>query len=299
MPCYHPREAWYSAERNANGKRPLVFDATKGLSTHPVTLPCGGCLGCRLDKSREWSIRLLHERASHDLASFVTLTYSDQNLPHNGSLDLRHATLFLKRLRKLHAKHNDNKIRFYMCGEYGDLTHRPHYHAILFGVDFADKKKHSNNHQGDTIYRSDTLNNVWGLGHCTTGNVTKASCEYVARYTMKKINGKMAEEHYQGRKPEFATMSLKPGIGHDFYHKYKTNLLTRDFVTTKGKQAPVPKYYDRLTEKENPEKLRELKIKRIQRALRPENKAENTDERLAVRKIVKQAKINLHKRTFI
>lgn len=291
MPCYHPRDAWRSATRNPNGKRPLVFDATKGLSTHPVTLPCGGCIGCRLDKARDWANRIMHEKQFHQLSTFVTLTYEDAQLPKNGSLDLRHTQLFLKRLRKFHSQNNQNPIRFFLCGEYGETTFRPHYHAILFGVDFSDKRKHSENGQGHILYRSNKLNELWGHGHCLTGQVTNQSAEYVARYCMKKVNGKMAEEHYQGRKPEFITMSRRPGLGANFYEKYKDNLLARDFVTSKGKQAPVPKYYDRLLSKTDEETLAKIKTKRIQRASLPLVKYENTDERLKVRKECREAKL--------
>ncbi|AXH76656.1 MAG: replication initiator protein [Microviridae sp.] len=289
MPCYHPREAWRSSETNASGKRPLVFDHTKGLSTHPVIIPCGGCIGCRLERARAWSLRLLHEKQDHELSIFVTLTYSDQYLPINRGLNPLHTQRFLKRLRKKHDAGVGNKLRFFLCGEYGEQTLRPHYHAILFGIDFPDKRKHSTNEQGDTLWTSETLEKTWGMGHCLTGNVTKQSCEYVARYILKKVNGELAEQHYQGREPEFIRMSRRPGIGKNYYDQYQKSLYTRDFVTSNGKQAPVPKYYDRLLEKDNPQLLEQKKIQRTKSALL--RKADNTPERLTVRKEVRQARI--------
>lgn len=229
----------------------------------------------------------------------MTLTYEDHQLPENHSLNLRDTQLFLKRLREQHSRTNKNPVRFFLCGEYGDTTFRPHYHAILFGIDFADKRKHTTTEQGHILYKSDKLDNIWGKGHCLTGAVTQQSAEYVARYCIKKVNGEKAEEHYQGRKPEFITMSRRPGIGHDFYEKFKTNIHTRDFVNYRGKQAPIPKYYDRLRQKTDEEGLRETKVKRIQRASLPMVKQETTPERLAVRKQVRQAKIILNTRTKI
>ena len=139
------------------------------------------------------------------------------------------------------------------------------------------------------MYISDLLEKTWGMGQCLIGNVTAQSCAYVARYIMKKINGKKAEEHYQGRNPEFLRMSLKPGIGKLHYEKYAKSLYARDFVTQNGKQAPVPAYYDRLLEKDNPSLLEQKKRQRAKQALL--RKEENTDERLRVRKEVKQAQI--------
>lgn len=127
------------------------------------------------------------------------------------------------------------------------------------------------------------------MGHCLTGNVTKQSCEYVARYILKKVNGELAEQHYQGREPEFIRMSRRPGIGKNYYDQYQKSLYTRDFVTSNGKQAPVPKYYDRLLEKDNPQLLEQKKIQRTKSALL--RKADNTPERLTVRKEVRQARI--------
>lgn len=299
MPCYHPREAWLSATTNPSGKRSLVFDRLKGLSTHPVTVPCGGCIGCRLDRAHEWSMRIMHEKTFHELSSFVTLTYDDQHLPANGSINIRDTQRFLKKLRSYHAFHNnDAKIRFFLCGEYGEQFSRPHYHAILFGIDFSDKKQITTNKQQQPLYRSPILEKLWENGHTYTGAVTKQSAEYVARYIVKKVTGDKAEQHYQGKTPEFITMSRRPGIGKLHYEKYKTDIYSRDFCTTKGKKTRVPRYYDRLLDKEDPSRLQTLKKKRIQRAIEPQNKYENSPERLAIREEVRLARITNLKRDF-
>lgn len=302
MPCYHPTNAWRSKEVNPSGKRGLVFQRERGIEAAPITIPCGGCLGCRLDRARQWTLRLTHESKFHEQKAFLTLTYSDENLPPGATLVKKHHQDFLKRLRKKHG----GKLRYFLCGEYGERTNRPHYHAIIFGTDFADRVPHSTGSQGDPIYKSKILDEVWGLGHCYIGNVTPESCGYVARYIMKKVTGEQAEEHYQyvdvktgeifHRQPEYINMSTRPGIGLDYYEKFKTDVFPSDYSILKGKKMPVPKYYDRKLEQENPQLIEKIKRKRIARAKR--NKADNTPDRLAAKKAVKQAQFTKLKRDF-
>lgn len=242
----------------------------------------------------------MHEAKDHELKSFITLTYDDLHLPEDFSLDKTHFQLFMKRFRKKHG----GKIRYFMCGEYGDQTERPHYHAIIYGCDFPDKTKHSKGTQGHQLYKSKTLDELWGLGLTWIGDVTHESCGYVARYCMKKVTGEMAQDHYARinpktgewylLQPEYINMSLKPGIGAGFYEKFKTDLYPSDYAVVKGKKLPVPKYYDRQLEKSDPELLEKLKARRKARALK--DKANNTRERLAVRKEVAEAKTSTLKR---
>jgi len=153
MPCYHP----ISLTRK-NAKRGFM------------TVPCGRCIGCRLERSRQWALRCMHELEFHKCNSFVTLTYRDNDLP-MGNMEATlvpdDLMLFWKRLRKEYG----NGIRYFACGEYGERTRRPHYHACIFGVDFKDRKVFST--KGDfTLYTSDTLDSIWGYGHCIIGDVS-------------------------------------------------------------------------------------------------------------------------------
>jgi hypothetical protein len=297
MPCYHPVTAWRAKHPNASGKRGLVFSQEHAAPCSQLQIPCGGCIGCKMDKSRQWMLRLMHEAKFHEQKAFLTLTYDDLNLPENGSLNKRHFTLFMKRLRKQHG----GKLRYFMCGEYGDQTQRPHYHAILYGCDFSDRKPHSKGTKGDQIYISESLDDLWSLGNCYIGAVTAESCGYVSRYIMKKVTGDMAAEHY-GRvdpatgewfllQPEYVCMSRRPGIGSQYYDDFKTDLYPSDTAISKGKQMSVPKYYDRQLEKEDPDLLVKLKEKRQRRALK--NQADNTPERLAVRKLILLSKTKM------
>lgn len=298
--------AWRSKDVNPSGKRSLVFIESKGLDNSQIEVPCGGCVGCRIDRSRQWTIRLLHESKLHEMKCFLTLTYDDSHLPVDGSLNKKHVQDFLKRLRRRHARSNpDAKLRYFMCGEYGDVSSRPHYHMILFGCDFSDKRLIGENHRGDKRYRSALLDSIWSHGLCEIGSVTEQSCGYVSRYIMKKINGDLAEDHYRRINPltgeyvdllpEYNAMSLKPGIGLDFYTKYKTDFYPRDSSCMAGKLFPVPKYYDRQLEKTNPSLLADLKDSRAERALK--RQTENTPSRLRVREEVLKAKLDKLKRS--
>lgn len=228
----------------------------------------------------------------HELNVFITLTYSDEFLPPDGSLVKRHFQTFMKRLRKLHGH---RKVRYFHCGEYGDQTNRPHYHAILFGIDFADKRLHSKNAQGNPLYVSDTLDKLWGLGNCWLGAVTFESAAYVARYCLKKVNGDLAESHYEGREPEYATMSRRPGIGAGWYEAFKDDVYPSDFVVLRGHKVSPPKYYDKLRNRELLTDMETVKLARIGKAKK--HKADQTPERLEVRRIVQESKMKLLKRS--
>lgn len=267
MACFHPLTAYYGPVNDKTGKRAIVFDKQRAFSGNPIKLPCGQCVGCRLEKSRQWAMRLMHELRFHKTAEFVTLTYNKENLPENMSLVKTDLQLFNKRVRK-----NFGPMRFYACGEYGSLNKRPHYHSIIFGLRLTDKKLFKRTKAGD-LYESAKLRDVWGLGHVLTGDVTFDSCAYVARYICDKITGDMADSHYSyvdgdgvchDRTPEFALMSRRPGIGSSYYARYKDEVYTHDNVIIKGKEVRPPRFYDTKFSAENPERFEALKKKRLQ-----------------------------------
>lgn len=239
MACYHPIIMYRSrAGRNPKtGKWPLVSNSSQGYSDLQVVVPCGKCIGCRLDKSREWSIRCVNEASQHDKNCFITLTYDDDHLPGDHSLHVEHFQKFMKRLRW----HSDVPIRFLHCGEYGAKNGRPHYHAILFGYDFDDKYFFFRR-RGHNVFRSPTLEKLWPFGICSVGEVTYDSCAYVARYTLKKIKD-TKEYESEGLKPPYITMSRRPGIASDWLDKYGSEVKANNFVFFKGFKNKVPRYY--------------------------------------------------------
>lgn len=301
VPCYKPLTAWYSKGFNPSGKRGITFNPREALEPDcPLDLPCGQCVGCRLERSRQWAVRCVHEAQLHEDNCFITLTFSPECLEAREnpySLDVADFQKFMKRLRK---HFNGKRVRYFHCGEYGEKYGRPHYHAILFGLDFEDKEllRVVNGHR---LYRSPTLEALWPFGYSSIGSVTFESAAYVARYIMKKVTGDESELHYTvvdpetgevvGHKaPEYTTMSRRPGIASGWFGKFKDDVYPKDFVTVRGKKMRPPRFYDRLLESESPYELEDIKNARIQKAI-PYNE-NNSPERLRVREKVVQKRLD-------
>lgn len=275
MPCYYPLKLY----RKVNGRQSNDFIQT---------VPCGQCIGCRLERSRQWAMRCVHESQMHKDNCFLTLTYNDDNLPASGTLVKSHMTLFIKRLR---FAIEPIKIRYFQCGEYGKQTQRPHYHMILFGYDFPDKKLHSKT-DCNYLYTSETLEKLWGMGHCLIGSVTFDSAAYVARYCVDKLTGQRGVEEYDdtGRIPPFVTMSRRPGIGKNWYERYKTDVFPSDeVVVSGGKTCKPPKYYDRLLEENDKDSFTRIKMRREKAA--KNNPDRDDHKRLAVKETIVLQKI--------
>ena len=261
-----------------------------------LELACGRCIGCRLERSRQWAVRCIHEAQLHEENCFITLTYKD--MPEGSSLDYRDFQLFMKRLRK-HAK---RRVRFFMCGEYGDRLGRPHFHACLFGFDFADKLPWSTTGSGGKLFRSKALDKLWPFGFSTIGPVTFETAAYVARYVTKKVTGDAADEHYKHidedgvvtqRQPEFAHMSLKPGIGSDWLRLFHRDVFPRGYVVLpNGKQGSLPRYYKKYFSKMLDYDQYEYSSHLHAQA----TASDRTPERLAVRELVANSRNSISKR---
>lgn len=239
----------------------------------------------------------MHEADLYENNQFITLTYNNENLPDDLSVSLDEWQRFMKRFRK---EYSESKIRFFGCGEYGDKNFRPHYHAIIFNMDFEDKELIKLSKLGHKYYRSERLAKVWPKGYNVIGDVTFESAAYVARYVMKKRLGKQNEiKDYYTRvddqtgqilevDPEFVTMSRRPGIGRDWYELYGKNAHEKDFITMNGIQMKPPKYYDGLLEKIDESKLADIKAERVEYAKKFEEN--NGLERLKVREQIQKRK---------
>lgn len=251
----------------------------------------------------------------HSQSCFITLTYNDEHLPENYSINKRDPQLFVKRLRSYLSP---KKVRFFNVGEYGDLELRPHYHLLIFGHDWPDKVVHSVcEHTGEPLYSSEELSSLWTKGYALSGSVTYKSAAYCGRYSLKKQNGDRAPDHYTRIhplnktinlvEPEFTTMSTVPGLGETWFHKYKSDVFPSDFLVVDGRQTRVPRFYDKLLQKEellsHPDqqshRLFDTPHKRI-KAGRVSNaatrKEDNTPARLRVREFVKTETLKQLKR---
>lgn len=290
MPCYAPLSAYYAREVGRSGKRGITFDRNSAYSGVRLSLPCGQCVGCRLERSRQWAIRCMHERALYDRNVFLTLTYDDDNLPAGGTLVKRDLQLFMKRLRKAYGK----GVRFYACGEYGERTLRPHYHLLLFNCDFEDKVFYKRAKRGERLYTSEIVRRLWPKGFNVLGDVSFDSAAYVARYILLKRTGDRSAEHYAGRLPEFTLMSRRPGIGARWFEKFHVEAYAWDSVVMNGRKIRPPRFYDTRFEVVDSARLAELKVKRRRKAL--VHRSDNTPRRRRVRELVQLKRLALANR---
>lgn len=294
MSCYHPLKAY--ARMREDGKRDIVFVDNNDLPSYSrdghlfyekLLVPCGQCIGCRLEYSRQWAIRCVLEAKQWKNNYFLTLTYDDEHLPitntavcdlngefvgefENFSLFPDHLTKFMKDLRRqLEYHYNWQGVRFYACGEYGSKTQRPHYHLILFNMpDLKDLTLYKTNFQGDHLYNSDFIDKIWNKGYSVLANVSFDTCAYVARYMLKKHKGKDSDFYDRnGILPEFSRCSRRPGIAFSYFDREKSRIYSLDeIIITDGKgqakRVRPPQYYDRLYDICDPDDLKAVKLKR-------------------------------------
>lgn len=223
MTCYYPIDCFQPVTANAKGTRPVVFRRPTDFAYTSLQVPCGKCTGCYSDRSLMWALRIHHEASFHERNCFVTLTYKD---PPPEKIEKKHLQDFFKRARHKYS------FRYFACGEYGERTRRPHYHAIFFGEDFRDESFDIN----EKLYSNPTLERCWSHGMVSIGSLTMASTCYVAGYVNKKI----ADED------TFNLMSRggkSRGIGHDWIDAHWDDLVRTEKVVIEGREYPVPLRY--------------------------------------------------------
>lgn len=292
MPCYHPLIAWENSNiKTKNGKSKIFFKPPKPedlKNWKQILLPCGQCIGCRLDYSKEWAIRCVLEKKEYEHNYFLTLTYSPEHTQHlykihinkstgeveNEYLDLNpeDLTKFMKDIRRYYEYHFKwTNIRFFACGEYGDEKQRPHFHIIMFNFPVPDLKPWFINKEHMQVYTSEIISKVWGKGLVAIGEVTYQSAAYVARYITKKQKGKDAENFY--KTPQFVRMSRMPGIASAYYERNKEEIYKNDEIIIGTKIDKVvsvkpPGYFDKLYDEIEPDKLSDIKETRRKSAQR-------------------------------
>lgn len=283
MSCYHPLTAVVTGLKD-NGKRSIkvISEQSKNFGEFDgkefINVPCGHCIGCYLDRARQWADRCMLESQYHEKNCFITLTYNDKNLPaklcdEDGvvsdspyyPLCKRDFQLFMKNLRE---RIEPVKIRFFACGEYGGQTYRPHYHAIIFGYDFSDDRKlYKKNFNNQNYYTSELLDDIWKKGFTTVCDLDWQCANYVARYCLKKRNNDikdfLEENHLTD---EFTLMSRKPGIARQYYEDHKNDIYrTEEIIISDhngSKKLRPPSYYDKLYDIDYPSDMERIKEKR-------------------------------------
>jgi len=298
MSCYHPLHG-FKIGLTEKGKALYQIESGKTEWIHPkqgnkivvdkiikdyIEIPCGQCIGCRLDYSRQWADRCMLEAKEHEHNYMITLTYNDEHLTYKNkinedgeilyktpSLKPDDLSIFMKNLRRYYKYHyNIDKIKFYGCGEYGSQTERPHFHIIVYDCPIYDLKCFFKNAVNEWIYLSDTIEKIWAKGQITVTELTWNSAAYVARYVTKKIKGQNATKYYdeKNQEPEFVRMSRNPGIGKNYYDNHKEEIYNTDEIIILKKGLPTKikpaKYYDKLYDIENPEHMEEIKKQRLE-----------------------------------
>lgn len=280
MSCYHPMLGQYVGELTPTGKKKYKITSSfipgmEQIYPGSVQIPCGRCIGCRLNYSREWADRMALELETAGCAVFVTLTYDNDHVPVvfdddtgealSFTLCKRDVQLFMKRLRK---EFPDKTIRFYLAGEYGETTYRPHYHCILFGLrlgDFNPLDDHGRNELGQKYYISDRLTKIWSCGHCLLAAVSWQTFAYVSRYVTKKIGTWLDPSMVLDALPEFSLMSRRPGIGREYLDLHPECL---DYTSislgteSDARKISIPKYYLKQFELRDPERYAIMKKER-------------------------------------
>ena len=226
MTCTRPKAAWATTDVDKEGReyKTITFRAKGPAHEADFQIPCGKCVGCHAERRRDWGIRMFHESQYYAQNSFLTLTYEDDN---QVDLDKTHLDQFLARLRKKH------KTRYFICGEYGEKTHRPHYHAIIFGNDFRNSRY--TYAITDELYGNKDLERTWSHGNIAIGDFTAATAMYTAGYVGKKLG--------EGKQEGFTIMSRKPPIGWRWAMENQDQMNRLGHVVVDGRTWPIPKAY--------------------------------------------------------
>lgn len=300
MPCFHPIRAYQTTDGSVFFRQ--VPDSAA------LELACGQCHGCRLERARDWAVRCVHEARCHEHNCFLTLTFEHDPV----SLVYKDFQDFMKRLRKRAGRRA--RVRFFMSGEYGSKKKRPHFHSLLFGLDFYDRKYWRTSESGSRCDRSSVLEELWPFGHSEVGELTYESAAYVARYVCDKVTGDPASRHYAygfdtvtgeilERVPEFSHMSLRRpggrpgGIGAEFLERFESDVWPRGHVVINGQVQGLPKYYVQLLKKKygHTDEWARFELRRLEamRLAYPHSSM----ERLAVREQVSLARLTQLKRS--
>jgi len=270
MSCQAPITAY----RPAIGG-PVRFNSPKdGRAYMQIKLPCGACILCREEHARQWAVRITHEATQHAENSFITLTYSNENLPEHNSLRYEDLQKFWRRLRRqLRKRHGKAfKLRYYAVGEYGDKTQRPHYHACVFGYAFTENRIIIRE-SPTLLWTTEELREAWGYGHVSIGALTFETARYTASYVTKKLRSRQQYVRVDEETGELIPLeqprsfcSLKPALSTGWLEKYGNQVYDHDRVVINGSPQKPPKYYDGWMKKQDEKKIEEIKEKRIVRA---------------------------------
>lgn len=261
MACFHQLPAWRSRSLTGERRFGITFQKSEAWTDLPMNLPCGKCIGCRIQRAQEWGTRVMNELKAAGPSAFVTLTYDDEHLPPGGTLVPNDLKLFWLRLRRKH----DKPFRYFACGEYGDKTNRPHYHAVVFGY-WPQHRVRIPGERNTPMYRSDELDRLWPHGQARLSPVTRENAVYIAKYTLGKYDEQGQPRDFGQRRAPYLTMSTHPGIGHYYAREHARALARFGGVRQRGGTlAAVPRYYVKVLARHEPNLADGLKRRRIEK----------------------------------
>lgn len=281
MSCNAPIRAFQLMAKNSEGKNVILFNEkdVRGKNYIETELPCGRCMGCRIEKARSLAIRCMHESEMFEFNCCLTLTYDDDHIDEDHSLRPDDWKTFIHNLRQTDEGFQevicpDDKIRrpirYIQTGEYGDIDQRPHHHAMLFNYDFIDKQYLYTSDAGQRYYESQRLEELWPHGIAHISEVNSSAANYICRYCTKKIIEEIEETKYQRINentgeiyevlPEYSTKSNRPGLGRFWLDKYGKETFDRGYLYSNGHKAAIPKYYERIMETINPCSVYKVKM---------------------------------------
>jgi len=280
MACFRPITCWKPLDGGAVQFREL-------RNHREIEIPCGQCIGCRVSRQKMWSFRCLAEAALHRDNWFLTLTYAPEHIPAHGALVHRHWQLFAKRVRR-----SLGQFRYLMCGEYGETTQRPHYHALLFGLALPDAYQFSVR-RDHPVFRSPTLEKLWGLGLSELGTVTAQSARYCAGYVLKPSQAPERVNVYTGELVElpkpYGRMSLRPGIGDAWIRRYFAEVFTHGACFSQNQRFRIPDRFKHILSELDPDSYDQLREAAIAKA---QSSPDTTPDRLAVREYTATRRLN-------
>jgi len=284
MPCYHPIPAYQSGPGAS-----VMLHAPHGVAH--MMVPCGSCLGCRLQRATHWAHRCMHEAQYFDHNAFVTLTYDDSHVPPDGNLSPKALQLFIKRVRKdadspcgVLDCPGGGGVRFFACGEYGERTGRPHYHVLFFNLRFRDAVRVGNN-----LYESAALARLWPYGGHRIGTVTARSAMYCAKYSCKSMGPACDSDGVVRVKP-FARMSRNPGLGTRWLRENRLSL-RNGFIVVDGKERGIPRAYRKLLRKEDGVLCDSVEYNQYSRSVRYGMAEKSAPERLAAAEVIHRQRV--------
>lgn len=264
MPCETPRRAYPSG---AGGRVKFYKPTDYYYNMEPytgLTVPCGTCILCRIEQARQWAVRITHEATQHTANSFITLTYSDPNIPPHGSLRYQDLVKFWKRLR-----YHYGRLSYYAVGEYGETSMRPHYHACIFGHDFTEGAitKAETPHR---LWTNLKLEAAWQLGAVTVGQLTHETALYTSQYVLKKQRSKQRYVYIDETTGELIQTQaprsfMSKNIAQRWWSKWNQGVEDWDHVVINARPQKPPRAYDKWLGANKPEKLEEIKEERIQK----------------------------------